>query len=108
MRLSEFKTNSEVIAEDLASDPAFRAAWERTALARTVSLLVLRHRTDSGLSQAGLAKRLGMSQRRIARLERGEHDPTTETLMQLSSGLGTEFKVHIRPNIPPELAVIGV
>ena len=107
MRLSEFKTNAEVIAEDLGSDPEFRAAWERTAPARTVSLLILRHRTDSGLSQTGLAKRLGMSRRRIARLELGEEDPTFDTLMQLSSGLGVEFKIHIRPNMPPELAATG-
>ncbi len=49
-----------------------------------------------------------MSQQRIARLELGEDDPTIDTLMQLSSGLGVEFKIHIRPNMPPELFAVGV
>lgn len=74
----------------------------------TVSLLGPRHRTGSGLSQTGLANRMGMSQRRIARLERGEDDTSIDTLMQLSSGLGLEFKVHIRPNMPPDLVATGV
>ena len=108
MRLSDFKANAEVIAEDLASDPEFRAAWERTALARAVSLIVLRYRTECGLSQTGLARRLGMSQQRIARLELGEDDPTIDTLMQLSSGIGVEFKIHIRPNMPPDVVAVGV
>lgn len=108
MRLSDFKTNAEVIAEDLASDPQFRAAWERTALARTVSPIVLRYRAERGLSQTGLARRLGMSQQRIASLELGEDDPTIGTLMQLSSGLGVEFKIHIRSNMPPDLFAVGV
>lgn len=106
MRLSDFKTNAEVLAEDLASDPEFRAAWERTTLARTVSLVVLRYRTEH--SQTGLAKRLGMSQQRVARLELGEDDPTIDTLMQPSSGLGVEFKIHIRPNMPPDVVAVGV
>jgi len=108
MRLSDFKTNAEVLAEDLASDPESRAAWERTTLARTVSLVVLRYRTEHGLSQTGLAKRLGMSQQRVARLELGEDDPTIDTLMQLSSGIGVEFKIHIRPNMPLDVVAVGV
>jgi DNA-binding XRE family transcriptional regulator len=108
MRLSDFKTNAEVLAGDLASDPGFRAVWERTALARAVSLVVLRYRTEHGLSQTGLARRVGMSQQRVARLELGEDDPTIDTLMQLSSGLGVEFKIHIRPNIPLDVVAVGV
>jgi hypothetical protein len=32
MKLSEMKTNDELIAEHLRTDPEFRAEWERTAL----------------------------------------------------------------------------
>lgn len=96
MPLSEFKTSAEVIA------------WEHRAFARTISLLVLCHRTDGGLSQTELAKHIGMSQQRIARLDLGEDDPTIDTLMQLSSGLGVEFTMHIRPNMPPDLVATGV
>ena len=30
MKLSEVKTNDELIAEQLRTDPEFRAEWERT------------------------------------------------------------------------------
>jgi ribosome-binding protein aMBF1 (putative translation factor) len=105
MRLSDMKTNDEVLAEHLASDPEFRVEWERTTLARVVSLAVLRHRTDRGLSQRALADQLGMKQPQIARLEIGEVNPSIETLMRLSSGLGLEFTIRIRPAAAPDVVV---
>ena len=38
MKLSEMKTNDELIAVQLCTDPEFRAEWERTALARAVAV----------------------------------------------------------------------
>ena len=45
MKLSEMKTNEELIAEQLRSDPEFRAEWERTALARAVAVAIVRYRS---------------------------------------------------------------
>jgi transcriptional regulator with XRE-family HTH domain len=95
--LSQFKTSEQLLAEDLASDPEFRELWERTALARAVSLAVLRYRTDHGLSQTALAKKLGMKQPQVSRLELGEHNPSMETLLRLSAHLGLEFNIQVRP-----------
>jgi ribosome-binding protein aMBF1 (putative translation factor) len=95
--LSQFKTSDELLAEDLASSPEFRAEWERTALARAVSLAVLRYRTDHGLSQTALANKLGMRQPQVSRLELGEHNPSMETLMRLSACLGLEFNIQVKP-----------
>lgn len=108
MRRSELETNAEVIAEDLASDPGFRATWERTARTRTLSPAALRYRTDRGLSQTCLAKRLVMSPRRIVRLGLGEDDPTIDTLTELSSGLGAESTIRVRPSLPPDLVAVAV
>lgn len=105
MKLSEMKTNAEVIAEDLANDPAFRAEWERTALARAVAIAIVRYRGEHDLSQRRLAELVGMSQPQIARLELGEYNPRMETLVRLSSRLGLEFKIDIRPEAEPELVV---
>jgi transcriptional regulator with XRE-family HTH domain len=97
MKLSEMKTNAEVIAEDLANDPAFRAEWERTTLARAVAIAIVRYRGEHDLSQRRLAELVGMSQPQVARLELGEYNPRMETLMRLSSRLGLEFKIDVRP-----------
>jgi transcriptional regulator with XRE-family HTH domain len=97
MKLSEMKTNDELIAEQLRTDPEFRAEWERTALARAVALAIVRYRGDHDLSQRELAERLGMKQPQVARLEVGEVNPSIDTLMRISAQLGIEFTIDIRP-----------
>jgi transcriptional regulator with XRE-family HTH domain len=97
MKLSEMKTNDELIAEQLRIDPEFRAEWERTALARAVAVAIVRYRAAHGLSQRELAERLGMKQPQVARLELGEVNPSIDTLMRASSTLGLEFTIDVRP-----------
>jgi len=97
MKLSEMKTNDELIAEQLRTDPEFRAEWERTALARAVAVAIVRYRADHDLSQRELAERLGMKQPQVARLELGEVNPSIETLMRLVSELKIEFTIDVRP-----------
>jgi ribosome-binding protein aMBF1 (putative translation factor) len=97
MKLSEMKTNDELIAEQLRTDPEFRVEWERTALARAVAVAIVRYRAEHDLSQRDLAQRLGMRQPQIARLELGEVNPNIETLMRLVSELKIEFTIDVRP-----------
>jgi transcriptional regulator with XRE-family HTH domain len=97
MKLSEMKTNDELIAEQLRTDPAFRAEWERTALARAVAVAIVRYRAENDLSQRELAERLGMKQPQVARLELGEVNPSIDTLMRISGQLGIEFTIDVSP-----------
>lgn len=97
MKLSEMKTTDQLIAEDLERDPVFRAEWERTAVARAVAIAIVRYRGEHDLSQRELADRLGMKQPQVARLELGEINPSIDTLMRISSGLGIEFTIDVRP-----------
>ncbi len=97
MKLSELKTNDELIAQQLRTDPEFRAEWERTALARAVAVAIVGYRAEHELSQRELAERLGMKQPQVARLELGEVNPRMETLMRISARLGIEFTIDVRP-----------
>jgi len=97
MKLTELKTNEELIAEQLRADPEFRAEWERTALGRAVAVAIVRYRALHDLSQRDLAERLGMRQPQVARLELGEVNPSIDTLMRISSQLGIEFTIDVRP-----------
>jgi transcriptional regulator with XRE-family HTH domain len=101
MKLSEMKTNDELIAERLGTDPEFRAEWERTALARAVAVAIVRYRGERDLSQRELAERLGMKQPQVARLELGEVNPSMQTLMRISAQLGIEFTIDVRPTGTP-------
>lgn len=96
MKLSEMKTNDELIAEEMV-DPAFRAEWERTALARAVALRLVRYRAERDLSQRDLADLLDMKQPQVARLERGDINPTLNTLLRLAGALEIEFTIDVRP-----------
>lgn len=104
MKLAALKSRKQVLEKDL-KDPAFREQWERSALARAVGLRLVGYRSDHGLSQVQLAKKLGMKQPMVARLEAGEKNPTWETLIRLSERLGIEFVVNIIP--PRRKSMIG-
>ncbi|MBV8989679.1 MAG: helix-turn-helix transcriptional regulator, partial [Solirubrobacterales bacterium] len=91
------ETNDELIADQLRTEPEFRAEWERTALARAVAIAIVRYRAEHDLSQRELADRLGMKQPQVARLEQGEVNPSIDTLMRISAQLGIEFTIDVRP-----------
>ncbi len=85
------------LAESLKTYAEFRAIWEQTAVPRALSLAVLGYRIDNNLTQTALARKIGISQPAVARLEIGEHMPTIETLTKLSNALGLGFRIEIRP-----------
>ncbi|HEX9504974.1 MAG TPA: helix-turn-helix transcriptional regulator, partial [Acidimicrobiia bacterium] len=79
-------------------DPAFRAEWERTTVARAVAVRLVEYRVEHELTQTALARKLGMKQPAIARLEAAEHNPSFDTLARLSSALGIEFRITVSPD----------
>jgi transcriptional regulator with XRE-family HTH domain len=95
--MTKMRSVDEVHQERLEGDPAVRAAWARTAFARAVANRVLGYRIEHGLTQSALAKRLGMRQPAISRLELGKHSPSVDTLLRLSGILGMEFLLHVLP-----------
>lgn len=97
------KTDDEVLAEEL-KDPEFREIWERTALARAISLYLVGYRIEHDLTQRDLAKILGMKQPQVARLEYGDVTPSLDTLARLSNCLSLEIVLDFRPsNAAPKL-----
>lgn len=54
-------------------------------------------RTEAKLTQAELAKRSGLAQQMIARLERPTSNPTVETLAKVAAALGTTLELEMRP-----------
>lgn len=81
----------------LLEDPAVRAAWEESALARTIGLAIGTYRERHGLTQLELGTRIGMSQSQVARLERMDHTPSFEMLLRLTNALGLELAITIQP-----------
>jgi ribosome-binding protein aMBF1 (putative translation factor) len=96
MKLSDLPTATEVHEQDMRQDPEYRREYDRVKLANDVAVRVLAYRTEQGMSQVQLARKLGMRQPNVARLESGEHEPSLSTLMRLSSVLGLDFSIEIK------------
>ena len=90
----------QVLQRALARSPQLRARWEATALARALALWLVQRRAELRLSQAALARRLGVSQPTVARWESGEHVPELRTLLRLADQLG--LRLHLDIEAPGE------
>lgn len=99
MQLSSVKLRS---AGDVRSaqlqDRDVRARWEAQAPARAVALRLVQYRAEHGLTQTELARRLGLKQPAVARMETGEHAPTIRTLLRIAEALEIEILLDIKPS----------
>lgn len=91
------KTFDALVAEEQLADPSFKAEWQRLAPAREFAATLLRYRAEHKLSQRALAKKLGISQPRVVKLESGEHNPEIDTIINAVRSLGIEFALDVAP-----------
>src|SRR5881397_1660912 len=73
--------------------PGYQAARERLAPYEQLARIVIRRRTELGLTQQELALRMGTSHSAISRIESGQHSTTVETLQRLAEALELRFLV---------------
>lgn len=72
-----------------------RAAAAEEARISQFRELVFRLRTEAGLTQAELARRMGTTQSAIARIEGGGARPSLDTLERLAAAVGEELIVGV-------------
>jgi len=84
------KTLKELDRE-LRKDPEYAAALEELSPYEAIARQLIAFRIEHGLSQTDLAKRCGVSQPAIARLERGEHEPRLATLRRVAHALDADL-----------------
>lgn len=99
MKPIKAKTHQEVLKilfRDKASRKRYEEGLEKLRIVH--SLIVLREKHD--LTQSELAKKIGVSQPFIAKLESGEaHNFSLETLIKIASALNSEIEIRFRPKI---------
>jgi len=83
------------VATGEARDREVAAELARTAVANQLAILVIQFRVDHDLTQTALARKLGMSQPAVARLEAGDHEPSVATLMRLARHLGITLRLQL-------------
>ena len=83
------------------ADPTLRAIYEEEAAKKELWLQLIEARQTAGLTQAELAKRLGVSQAQVARIEKRGYDAyTLTTLRRYVQALGTGFTLKVEVQQP--------
>ena len=95
------------------ADPEFRRVYEEEAAKKELWLQLMEARQAAGLTQAELAKRLGVSQAQVARIEKQGYDAYTLTTLRRyveALGEGFELQVTVRRAAPSQAgqATLGV
>lgn len=79
------------------ADPDNRAVYEEEAAKGGLWLQLVEARQAAGLTQQEVARRLGVSQARVARIEKRGYDAyTLNTLRRYVKALGADFQLEVR------------
>ncbi len=82
--------------DSLLANPEFRAVYEEEAAKKDLWLQLVEARQKAGLTQVELAKRLGVSQAQVARIEKRGYDAyTLNSLRRYVQALGEGFSLVI-------------
>jgi ribosome-binding protein aMBF1 (putative translation factor) len=89
--------------DSLRADPEYQAIYEEEAVTRDLWLQLVEARQAAGLTPRELAKRLGVSQAQVARIEKRGYDAyTLNTLRRYVRALGDGFSLEVRVKQPPD------
>lgn len=84
--------HEDVMTEEL-KDPAFRKVWEAGTARREVVKMIMSERIRRNMSQADLAKRAGLKQPNVARIESGSRGVSIETLSKIARAFGKQLRI---------------
>lgn len=76
---------------ELQKHPSYASRLAELSPYEAIARKLITFRIEHGLSQTELAKRCGVSQPAIARLERGEHEPRLATLRRVAHALDADL-----------------
>jgi ribosome-binding protein aMBF1 (putative translation factor) len=79
----------------ITDQDAYRRAYAEADLASRLSEIVYRLRTDAGLTQTELARRMGTTQSAIARVEAGGSTPTLDLLDRVGRALDVQIPLTV-------------
>jgi ribosome-binding protein aMBF1 (putative translation factor) len=73
-----------------------RKAYDALGSEYALVQAIIRHRLRKGLTQAELAEKIGTRQPVISRLERGEGNPSLDTLQRIAGALDVSLSVSLK------------
>lgn len=76
-----------------SKDPEYKAEYDKLRPEFEIARLLIKTRTQAGMTQAQLAERLQTTQSAVARFESGRIHPSTNTLKKIAQATGTRLKI---------------
>jgi DNA-binding XRE family transcriptional regulator len=86
----------ERFKDELLADPETLSAYDAQHAAYDLASKLIELRKRLGLSQRDLARAAGMKQPEIARIEKGRVSPTWETVSRILRAVGAEVQLTLR------------
>ena len=75
----------------------FKTAFDALEPEFTIIQALIDARKTAGLTQKQLAKKTGITQSDISKLENGDGNPSIKTLQRLAAGMGMTVKIEFLP-----------
>jgi len=92
--MSRQSKSYQEVKNKLLKDPEFKAEYEKNKPFSDIALKIVRIRSEAGLTQAELAKKLGVSQPVISKIESlNIEDIQLSTIFKIAKALNLEVKI---------------
>lgn len=88
-------TNLSDLKEKWLTDPTVREAYNAIAPEFEIARAMIKARTDAGLTQEEVAKRMGTTRSAVARLESGRTMPSIKTLYRYADATGSKPEIRL-------------
>lgn len=82
--------------DECLKDPEFAAAYEELRPESEYTNAILDGKIRLDLSQEELARRAGISKRKLTRIEMGQTSPTVETLRKIANALDKQLHIEFK------------
>ena len=86
----------DVLKEQL-KDEEFKKEWDDSQQEFNIIRTMIKARVDQNISQAELARRTGIDQSNISKIERGIYNPSLSLLKRLADGMGMDLNISFTP-----------
>jgi predicted transcriptional regulator len=85
----------DFLDEELSNDE-FRKEYDALTPKYAIIEQIIKERALQSITQKELAKRTGIRQSNISRLENGNYNPSIEFLQKVAAGLGKKIYIELR------------